>query len=450
MTTENDCDVAIIGAGFAGLRAAVQLHAAGYRVRVLEARDRVGGRSAPALLNGRTVDVGGQWVGVGHERLHALAGACGATLLPQYTAGSKLLELDGTLRRYDGLIPPASATALVEMQCALWRLRALQNRVPLDAPWTAREAAALDRISVEAWQTRWLRSRGARALFDIGVRAVFCASPRQLSMLGFLHYLRANVDFDTLISTTDGAQAWTVAGGMHALASHLASGLGDAVQLDTPVRAIEQHADGVMLQTAGGTLRARRAIVAMAPSAAGRIDFAVPLPAREQLAQRMPMGSVIKVLVAYATPFWRTQGLSGEFVGDRAAFSPVFDASPADASHGALIGFFDGPDALHWSGDAGARRREVIATLVRAFGPEAATPVDYVEKDWIADDWSRGCYTGLWTPGTLTELGMALRAPSGRVHWAGTETATEWCGYIEGALASGERVAAEVRAAMAS
>jgi monoamine oxidase len=450
MTADHDCDIAIVGAGFAGLRAAAQLQAAGYRVRILEARDRVGGRSAPAQLNSRTVDVGGQWVGIGHERLRALAAASGAALVPQYTAGSKLLELGGRLRRYDGLIPPASPTALVEMQCALWRLRALQNRVPLDAPWTARDAQALDRISVDAWQARWLRSRGARALFDIGVRAVFCASPRQLSMLGFLHYLRANRDFDALISTTAGAQAWTVAGGMHALAVGLAAQLGDAVQLDTPVRAIEQHADDVVLQTPRGALRARRAIVAMAPSAAGRIDCAAPLPAREQLAQRMPMGSVIKVLVAYATPFWRANGLSGEFVGDRAAFSPVFDASPADGAHGALIGFFDGPEAVHWSGDADARRREAIATLVRAFGPEAATPVDYVEKDWIADPWSRGCYSGLWTPGTLTELGAALRAPSGRLHWAGTETATQWCGYIEGALSSGAPVAAEVRAAMAS
>ncbi len=450
MSTAHDCDIAIVGAGFAGLRTATQLQAAGYRVRVLEARDRVGGRSAPARLNGRAVDVGGQWIGVGHERLRALAAASGADLLPQYTSGSKLLELGGCLRRYDGLIPPASPTALIEMQCALWRLRALQSRVPLEAPWSARDAAALDRISVDAWQARWLRSRGARALFDIGVRAVFCAAPRQLSMLGFLHYLRANRDFDTLLSTNEGAQAWTVAGSMHALAEGLAAELGAAVALDTPVRQIEQAANGVVLHTAHGRLQARRVVVAMAPSAAARIDFAVPLPAREQLAQRMPMGSVIKVLVAYATPFWRANGLSGEFVGDQAAFSPVFDASPEDAAHGALIGFFDGPEAVQWSGDAEARRREVIATLVRAFGPQAATPVDYVEKDWIADPWSRGCYTGLWTPGTLTELGPALRGVCGRLHWAGTETADQWCGYIEGALASGERVAAEVQAAMAS
>lgn len=448
-TSGIDCDVAVVGAGFAGLAAARELQAAGLRVQVLEARDRVGGRSRPGVLQGRTIDLGGQWVGVRHDRLKALAAGAGAALLPQYTQGEKLLELDGRVRRYSGLIPPASPTALLEMQCALWRLRALQDRVSPEAPWAARGAETLDALSVEAWQARWLRSRGARALFDIAVRAVFCASPRQLSMLGFLHYLRANENFDALLSTDDGAQALTVAGGMHALSVHLARGLGAALRLDTPVQAIRREGESLCLQTPQGPLRARRVIVAMAPTLAGRIEGLPDGPARAQLAQRMPMGSVIKCLVAYPRPFWREQGLTGEFVSDHAAFSPVFDVSPADGSHGALIGFFDGPEAVAWSANPAGRRREVLATLVRAFGPQAAEPLDYVDHDWITDPWSRGCYTGLWTPGTLTELGPALRTPVEGVHWAGTETASQWCGYIEGALLSGERAAAEVRATLA-
>lgn len=444
------CDIAVVGAGFAGLRAATLLRAAGRSVRLIEARDRVGGRSMAGTLNGRTLDLGGQWVGVRHDRLRALAAEAGAALVPQYVQGDKLLQTDDRIRRYSGLIPPISPTTLVEMQLALTRLRSLQKRVSPDAPWNSRDAEALDRMSVDAWQSRWLRSKGARALMDVAVRAVFCATPRQLSMLGFLHYISANENFDAVLSTDAGAQALTVDGGMHRLARHLGTQLGDALRLNRPLQRIEQDTDEAVLHFADGALRAKRVIVAMAPPAAGRIACNPWMPAREQLAQRMPMGSVIKCLIAYKTPFWRAQGLTGEFVSTHAAFSPVFDVSPADGSSGALVGFFDGPDAVRWSGATPeARRAEVIATLVRAYGPDAAQYIDYADYDWIADPYSRGCYTGLWTPGTMTEVGHALREPVGRIHWAGTETASEWCGYIEGALLSGERAAAEVSAALA-
>lgn len=450
-TAQPPFDVIVIGAGFAGLRAAVDLQRRGRRLLLLEARDRVGGRSRPATLAGRVVDVGGQWVGHSHARLIRLSAEAGAALLPQQRPGAKLLQMAGRLHRYSGLIPPASPLALVEVQLALLRLRALQRGVPADAPWTAERALALDAETVAGWQSRWIRSAGGRALFDAAVRAVFCAEAQQLSMLGFLHYLRSNGSFDELLAVDGGAQAQTVAGGMHALAGHLAAQLlSGSLQLSTPVRELLQHDDHVEIRNDhGGRFRARRVIIAMAPLLAGRIAMTPALAAREQLAQRMPMGSVIKCLIAYRTPFWRDAGLNGEFVGDAALLSPVFDASPIDGSHGALVGFIDGPNALRWSAaDPAARRAAVLASLTEAFGAQAATPIDYIDHDWIADPWSRGCYVGLPTPGTLSRLGSALAAPAGRLHWAGTETAAAYCGYIEGALGSGERAAAEVDAAL--
>ena len=131
-----DSDVIVLGAGFAGLAAAQRLRSAGCRVLLLEARDRVGGRVMPGELAGRTIDLGGQWVGVGHERLSMLAGEAGRPLLPQYTEGQKLLAAGGRQRRYRGLIPPVSPGALLGMGWALWRLRRLQQRVSAAAPVT--------------------------------------------------------------------------------------------------------------------------------------------------------------------------------------------------------------------------------------------------------------------------------------------------------------------------
>lgn len=440
-------DVAIIGAGFAGLCAARELEKRGLRVQVLEARERVGGRSRPGTLNGVTIDTGGQWVGAGHERLERLAREAGAALVPQYGEGRKVLQVAGVTKTYSGLIPPVSPRALVEMQLALWALRHLQRKVDPARPWDS-AVAHLDAETLSTWERRWLRSPGAKAIFDIGVRAVFCARPGQLSMLHFLSYVAANKHFDYLVSAEGGAQAATVRGGMHQLSTWLAAQLRTPVLLEAPVRQIAQSATGVTVAHERGELRARRAVVAMAPSMARRIGGEPAHTARDRLGERMPMGSVIKCLVAYARPFWREQGLSGEFVSDSAPFSPVFDHSPPDGSCGILVGFFDGPEALRWSGNPDGRRRAVIESLVAAFGPEAAEPVDYIDHDWIADPWSEGCYVGLPAPGVLTELGRALRAPHGRVHFAGTETAAAWTGYIEGALLSGEVVAQEVALAL--
>ncbi|MEQ9010736.1 FAD-dependent oxidoreductase [Algiphilus sp.] len=445
-----DAEVVVIGAGFAGLAAARRLREAGRQVCLLDARDRVGGRVMAGAVAGQIIDLGGQWVGAGHGRLTALARAAGRPLKPQYVQGDKLLAIGGRQKRYKALIPPVSPAALAGMGWVLWRLRRLQSAVPADAPWRAVHAEALDACTLARWRDRNLPTADARALFDLATRAVLCVESDQVSMLAFLHYLSANGGFEDLIGTLDGAQAATVEGGMHALARSLAEPLGEALQLSTPVVALTQEADGVEVRSETGVWRARRVIVAMAPALAGRIAMAPFSAEREQLAQRMPMGSVIKCQVAYAQPFWRTQGLSGELISEKAVFSPVFDNSPADGGVGVLVGFIDGSEALRWSGRPDERRRAVIDSLVAHFGPQAAEPIDYVDHDWVADPWSRGCYTGVPTPGTLSRLGPALRAPCGAVHWAGTETAEAWCGYIEGALSSGERAADEVLQALAA
>lgn len=440
-------DVVIVGAGFAGLSCARALRAAGRSVVVLEARDRVGGRSAPETLAGRTVDVGGQWVGAGHERLRALLAEHGLRLRSQYDEGANILLHGGRVRRFHGEIPwRVNPWALVELGLGLHNLERLQASLPVDAPWRHPRAAALDAVTLESWANRRLRSRAARALFGAGVRAVFSAEPGDISLLYFLFYCRSNDGFETLIGTAGGAQRDLVEGGMHSLSVALAANCGEALHTGEPVRAIRQDADGVTAITDRGEYRAPRLVLAIPPTLQSDIAFEPELPmARDRLGRRMPMGSVIKCLVAYERPFWRDAGLSGMAISHELPFSPVLDATPPDGAHGGLVGFFDGAPALEWSDAAPeARRAAVLDSLAACFGPAAREPIDYVEKNWLVEPWSRGCYVGLMPPRVLTEVGRALREPAGRIHFAGTETATEYCGYIEGAIRSGERAAAEL------
>ncbi|MES1951575.1 amine oxidase [Salinisphaera sp. S4-8] len=442
-------DALVVGAGFSGLTAARRLAAAGQSVRVLEARDVVGGRVRAARLAARTVDVGGQWVGAGHERLVALAGEAGATLVAQYDQGKHLLQIGDRLRRFSGVIPPASPLALAETALAMQRIEWLKRGVRADAPWQHARAERLDALTLDQWRRRWVRSAGARALFDAAARAIFCVEPAQISMLGFLQYLRANRSLDYLVGTTGGAQAFIVDGGMQQLARWLADTLGEVVQTGAEVVAITQQDDRVSVRLSDGRgYHARRLIMALAPSATAAMTITPACAERIQLAQGLPMGSVIKCVIAYPRAFWREAGLSGELVSNRSPLSPVFDASPADESMGVLAGFVAGRLATQYSGDDTARRDAVLAGLANAFGPAAAKPLDYVDYDWTTAPYSHGCYVGVPTPGTLSRLGPAFRRPTGRIHWAGTETATEWTGYIEGALESGERAAAEVDAAL--
>jgi monoamine oxidase len=154
-------------------------------------------------------------------------------------------------------------------------------------------------------------------------------------------------------------------------------------------------------------------------------------------------------MALYEEPFWRSDGLSGEAVTDAGPVTLTFDASPRDGSMGVLLGFVGGPEVGDLDGvGAEERRAAVLACFARLFGPRAEHPVDYAEQEWSAEEWSGGGPTSNFGPGGWTDCGHALRGPVGRVHWAGTETATIWSGYMEGALQAGERAAQEALASV--
>ncbi|MGH2955600.1 MAG: flavin monoamine oxidase family protein [Solirubrobacterales bacterium] len=445
----HDCDVVVVGAGLAGLTAARELAGAGMEVRVLEARDRVGGRTLNHSVGADDADVvelGGQWVGPSQHEILALARELGIETYPTHGEGENLFEDDrGRLKRYSGTIPRLSPLVMADYGRAELRLKRLVKRVSPEAPW---EAAGADRLDAESFAS-WIRgtafTRTAREALTMATRAVFAVEPSDLSLLHVLFYAAAGGGWDDLLDTEGGAQQDRIVGGSQLISLKVAEELGDAVALSAPVTAIRVEDDGVI----AGEVRARRAIVALPPALAGRIEYHPPLPGRrDKLCQRMPMGSVIKCMAIYDEPFWRSEGLSGQATSLPGPVQVTFDNTPPGGRPGVLLGFLEA-DAARALGAApeGERREVVLAVFRRLFGPRAGEPDDYVDRDWSAEPHSRGCYAGVFGPGAWTSVGPALRAPLGRLHWAGTETATRWMGYFDGAVSSGKRAAAELIAA---
>jgi len=456
---DRTADVVVAGAGYAGLQAARDLVVAGLDVVVLEARDRVGGRVfTERTASGAVVDHGGQWIGPTQDRLRALAGACGVTVFPTWVTGANLEVREGEVHPFTGLIPTSDADGSADTVATLLDFDLLAQEVSPTEPWGHPRAAELDASTVAEWVAAAAETSVARSLLATATLAVFGCGPDELSLLYALAYARSGGSMSALIRTTGGAQEERFAGGAQQMAEQLAGALGDRVVLDAPVVAVEYGPDGttVTAHRTGPERRepwrvgARRLVVAMPPATQGRIAFDPPLPgARDQLAQRAPMGSVTKVHAVYDRPFWRDAGLSGQVVGDRGHLRATFDDSPVDGSHGILVGFIaGGVDRASEAAGPEGRRAACLEELSRAFGSEAARPVEFVEQRWSAEPFSRGGPVACLGPGVLTGCGASLRTPVGPVHWAGTETASVWTGYIEGALESGERAAAEVVAAL--
>jgi monoamine oxidase len=483
--------VVVVGAGLAGLTAAWQLTQAGLDVRVLEARPRVGGRTLNHPLgDGRVIEVGGQWVGPlpgepatatvptqavaqPQARIYGMARSLGIGTFKTYNNGDYVDYTSATgLTRYSssGRIPLDAGAANAGL--ALSELDAMATQVPLDAPWEAPQAALWDGQTVETWIRENLLPAGqppnsaTNALATLAIESVFAAEPRDISLLHALFYIASAGTLDNLVDTANGAQDSRFIGGSQAISLALARRLGRRVILNAPVRRIVHH--GGRVELIGDDVRwtARRAVIAIPPTLAGRLVYEPTLAAlsgdgglRDQLTQRIPQGTVIKVQCLYEHPFWRADGLAGQATSDTGPVRITFDNTPypddgtPDASPGVLIGFIEGADGREW----GQRTREeryaaVTACFARYFGERALSPLGgmdgYVEMLWAAEEFTGGCYGGIFAPGVWSSFGPALRAPIGNLHWAGTETATVWNGYMDGAVQSGERAAQEVGSAL--
>ena len=452
-------DVVVVGAGLAGLSAARAVARAGRSVIVLEARERVGGRTwNRPVTGGSYIDAGAEFVGPTQDRIKALAKAAGVETFPTYNSGNNVYWKDGTRTTYaasgpTGIAPPDPAY-LADIAQIVQKLNTMAKEIDVTAPWKAKEAVEWDSETFYTWLKANEANPDFMRLAATATDAIFGQEPRDLSLLYAVYYIAASGNetnqgtFERNFQTAEGAQQERFVGGSQLISIKVAAELGSRVVLNAPVQRIAQDAKGVNVYVGQYRVSTKLAIVAVPPALAARIDYEPLLPAlRDQLTQRAPMGSYAKVDAVYDSPFWRAEGLTGQAVSVNGPVRVTFDSTPNEGSPGVLLGFIGGTDARRWYGlPAEQRRKAVLDNLVNYFGEKARNPLQYIENAWADERFSRGDPVAGLPPGVLLDFGTALRAPVGRVHWAGTETSDFWVGYMDGAVRSGERAAEEVLA----
>jgi monoamine oxidase len=235
---------------------------------------------------------------------------------------------------------------------------------------------------------------------------------------------------------------------MGAIYRPMAAELGEALQLSQPVRNIAQDIDGVTVRSDDLSVRARRVIVAIPLAIASQIGYEPMLPIdRFLLHQRMPSGAIVKTSVIYDEPFWRADGLSGQTASPGSVATLTIDACTETGTPGVMCVITEGPAARRLGQLAEAdRKAAIVHELVDRFGDKARSPIGYHEQDWSVERYSGGGMISHAPTGVLTEFGGTLREPCGRIHWAGTESSAVMCGWVDGAIRSGERAAEEVLA----
>ncbi len=440
-------DVVIVGAGAAGLTAANELKKAGFSVAVLEARDRVGGRLHTDVIDGAMLEIGGQWVSPDQDALIDTVADLGLETFSRYREGDSVyIGPDGVTRRFTGEMFPVSAETERAIAEITDRLDAMVAEIDPDRPWAHQNAAEWDSISWDAWlRAQTDDDEAARNLAFATGSAMLTKPVHSFSLLQSLLMAASAGSYSHLVDA-DFILDKRVVGGLQQVPLLLAERLGGDVFLDQPVRTLEWGEEGVTAVADGMTVRARFAILALAPNLYTRISFVPALPRlQHQMHQHISMGFVIKVHAVYDRPFWREQGLSGT------AFSPyelsheAYDNTNHGDERGTLVGFVSdqrADDVFRVS--AQERKERILESLSHYYGPDAKNPIVYYESDWGSEEWTRGAYAASFDLGGLHRYGADLREPVGPISFACSDLAGAGYQHVDGAIRMGRLVASQI------
>ncbi len=445
-------DVVVVGAGPSGLTAARELKKSGLTVAVLEARDRVGGRTWTDTVDGAMLEIGGQWVSPDQTALLELLAELNLETYPRYRDGESIyIGADGSPVRYTGDTFPVDPDTAVEMDRLVTLLDGLAAEIGPTEPWAHPKARELDTISFH----HWLRQNSANeeACNNIGlfIAGGMLTKPAHAFSALQAVLMAASAGSFTHLTDEDFILDRRVVGGMQQVSLLQAQELGDDVVLDSPVRTInwEPDADGghrVTVVSDRATVNARFVIMAVPPNLYSRVSFNPPLPRRQhQMHQHQSLGLVIKVHAVYSTPFWRDKGLSGTGFGADALVQEVYDNTNHADPRGTLVGFVsdEKADAM-FELSPEERRKAILESIAGYLGDEALTPEVYYESDWGSEEWTRGAYASSYDLGGLHRYGKDQHAPVGPIYWSSSDLAAEGYQHVDGAIRMGRITAARI------